>query len=126
MLGIGTYEFLVIVVVAVLVLGPEHLPKVIRTVTRVMSDLRRINTEFQRTINFELADPPPKAAVSKKRGKTPAREASPDGEGLGVASGPEPSAQPAPFCAEQAQATGGEESNSRAGAPFPPMQGGRP
>ena len=53
MLGIGTSEFLVIIVVAILVLGPEHLPRVLRTVQKVMSDFRRISTDFQRVVNLE-------------------------------------------------------------------------
>ena len=53
MFGIGTSEFLVIVIVAVLVLGPEHLPRIMRTFTRVMSEIRRVSKDFQRTLNFE-------------------------------------------------------------------------
>ena len=53
MLGVGTYEFLVILVVAVLVLGPEHLPKVMRTMQKVMGTVRQVSTEFQRTMNLE-------------------------------------------------------------------------
>lgn len=53
MFGIGTTEFLVIIVVAILVLGPEHLPRITRTVAKVMSDFRRVSTEFQRTMNLE-------------------------------------------------------------------------
>ncbi len=56
MFGIGSTELLVIVVVAVLVLGPEHLPRVVRTLTKVMSDFRRISTEFQRAVNLELSE----------------------------------------------------------------------
>ena len=55
MFGIGTSEFLVILVVAVLVLGPEHLPRIMRTMTKVMSDFRRVSTDFQRTINLEAS-----------------------------------------------------------------------
>jgi sec-independent protein translocase protein TatB len=54
MFGIGTFEFLVIILVAVLVLGPEQLPRVVRTVTRVMSDFRRISTDFQRAVNLQV------------------------------------------------------------------------
>lgn len=53
MFGIGTFEFLVIILVAVLVLGPEQLPRVVRTVTKVMSDFRRISTDFQRAVNLQ-------------------------------------------------------------------------
>lgn len=55
MFGIGTTEFLVIIVVAILVLGPEHLPRIMRTVSKVMSDFRRVSTEFQRTMNLEAS-----------------------------------------------------------------------
>jgi sec-independent protein translocase protein TatB len=53
MLGIGPTEFLVIIIVAVLVLGPEHLPRIMRTFTRIMSEVRRVSTDFQRTLNLE-------------------------------------------------------------------------
>lgn len=55
MFGIGSTELLVILVVALLVLGPEQLPKIMRTVGKSMADFRRISTEFQRTINTEAA-----------------------------------------------------------------------
>ena len=53
MFGIGTMELFVILLVGVLVLGPEHLPKIMRSLTKVMSDVRRVSTDFQRTINLE-------------------------------------------------------------------------
>ncbi len=53
MFGIGSSEFLLIMLVAVLVLGPEHLPKLVRTFGKVMADVRRVSTDFQRTINLE-------------------------------------------------------------------------
>ena len=72
MFGIGTMEIIVILLVGVMVLGPEHLPKLVRTLTRVMSDVRRVSTDFQRTINLEVnaedqrqAD----AAMKKKKKK---------------------------------------------------------
>lgn len=53
MFGIGSTEFLVIILVAILVLGPEHLPRIMRTVQKFMSDFRRVSTEFQRAVNLE-------------------------------------------------------------------------
>ena len=53
MFGIGTMELLVILLVGVMVLGPEHLPKLVRTLAKVMSEVRRVSTDFQRTINLE-------------------------------------------------------------------------
>ncbi len=53
MFGIGPSEFVVIAIVAILVLGPEHLPKVMRTFNKAMSDFRRVSTDLQRTLNME-------------------------------------------------------------------------
>ncbi len=56
MFGIGSTEFLVIILVALLVLGPRNLTKVSRTVGRYVGEFRRISTDFQRTLNAEVAE----------------------------------------------------------------------
>ena len=55
MFGIGSMEVLVILVVALLVLGPKNLPKVASTVGKAMGQFRRVSTEFQRSLNTEIA-----------------------------------------------------------------------
>ena len=74
MFGIGTTEFLVIIVVAILVLGPEHLPRIMRTVSKVMSDFRRVSTEFQRTINLEASQEEWERQQAAERKKKRARK----------------------------------------------------
>ena len=54
MFNLGGMEILVIVVVALLVLGPEKLPKVMRTIGKTVGDLRRASTEFQRSVSLEI------------------------------------------------------------------------
>ena len=54
MFGIGSTELLVILLVAFLVLGPSHLPKVAKTLGKVMGEFRRVSTDFQRTLNIEV------------------------------------------------------------------------
>ncbi len=56
MFGIGSTEFLVILLVALLVLGPKSLAKVSRTVGKYVGEFRRVSTEFQRTLNAEVAE----------------------------------------------------------------------
>lgn len=55
MFGIGGMEFVLILIVALVVLGPDHLPRVMRTLGKTVGDLRRASTEFQRTMNTEMA-----------------------------------------------------------------------
>ena len=52
MFGIGSMELLVILVVALLVLGPKNLPKIAHTIGRAMGEFRRVSTEFQRTLLY--------------------------------------------------------------------------
>ena len=56
MFGIGSTEFIVILLVALLVLGPKSLAKISRTVGKYMGEFRRVSTEFQRTLNVEAAE----------------------------------------------------------------------
>jgi sec-independent protein translocase protein TatB len=59
-LGIGPMELLVIVVLALIVLGPEKLPEVMAQVGKAMDEFRKATTqlsdEFNRTIQAELKE----------------------------------------------------------------------
>lgn len=55
MFGIGGTELLVILVVALVVLGPKSVPQIARTLGKAMGEFRRVSTEFQRTLNMEAA-----------------------------------------------------------------------
>ena len=50
MFGLGIWEFALILVVGLLVLGPEKLPKVARQLGRIMRELRRAVGEFQTSL----------------------------------------------------------------------------
>ena len=54
MFGIGLPELLLILVLGLLVLGPQRLPEVARTIGRLYGQLRRASEEFQRTIRQDL------------------------------------------------------------------------
>ena len=51
MLGLGWTEMLVIGVVALIVIGPKDLPVVMNRVGKVVGQIRRMGSEFQREIN---------------------------------------------------------------------------
>ena len=96
MFNLGVPEILVILVVALLVLGPEKLPNFMRTIGKAVGELRRASTEFQRTISIEEAESEKKTANrdsltedSLPLHEAPAQEASP-------AAAPETPAKAAP------------------------------
>ncbi len=58
MFGVGMPELLVILVVALLVLGPKKLPEIARSLGRGMAEFRRASNEFTRTLSASLDEPP--------------------------------------------------------------------
>ena len=51
MFGLGFGEVLLVLIVALLVLGPEKLPKLAKTLGRGMREFRRAASEFQQGFN---------------------------------------------------------------------------
>ena len=49
--GIGTSELLVIAIVALIVIGPKDLPKVLRTIGQFTTKMRSLAREFQRHLD---------------------------------------------------------------------------
>ncbi len=56
MFGIGGTELLVIFIVALLVLGPQSLPKIANSLGKALGEFRRVSTEFQRTLSEEASE----------------------------------------------------------------------
>lgn len=56
MFGIGTGEILVILVIALLILGPKELPRVARTIGKTMRELQRTKDEIRDSIDREFED----------------------------------------------------------------------
>ncbi|MGE4296448.1 MAG: Sec-independent protein translocase protein TatB [Desulfovibrionaceae bacterium] len=54
MFGIGTTELLMILVVALLVLGPKKLPEIARTLGKGLAEFRRVSSDFNRTIQADV------------------------------------------------------------------------
>ncbi len=70
MFGIGMPELLVILVVALLVLGPKRLPEMARSLGRGMAEFRRASNEFTRTLSGSIEEPPPQPKKSAGDVKT--------------------------------------------------------
>ena len=58
MFGVGSWEIVVILVVALLVLGPDQLPKLAKTIGKALREVRRASSELR--MNLELDDLPPR------------------------------------------------------------------
>ncbi len=68
MFNVGGGELLVILLVALIVLGPTKLPDAARQFGRVMTELRRLSSGFQREMRAALDDPI--EAAARDRGKS--------------------------------------------------------
>lgn len=76
MLNIGPQELLIILVIALIVVGPQRLPTLGRSIGRSLRELRKAQDEVKRTIRVNLDDDPPNG--SSARG-APAGTAGPTG-----------------------------------------------
>jgi Tat protein translocase TatB subunit len=67
MFNIGGGELIVIMLIALIVLGPQRLPDAARQIGKAMSDLRRLSTGFQNEVRsaIDVADDP--AHVTARR-----------------------------------------------------------
>lgn len=72
MFGIGSTELLVILVVALIVLGPKSLASVSRSLGKAMGEFRRVSTDFQRTLNAESAEAELREKATEQRRKAAA------------------------------------------------------
>ena len=77
MFGIGTTELIIIMLVALIVLGPKQLPGIARSLGKALGEFRRVTTDVQRTLNLEAAKieederEQKKAAVGVKKTEEP-------------------------------------------------------
>jgi len=73
MLNIGPQELLIILVIALIVVGPQRLPALGRSIGRGLRELRKAQDEVKRTIQVNLDDEPPNGssgtpAAARRRG----------------------------------------------------------
>lgn len=67
MLNVGPGEVLVILVIALVVLGPSRLPATARTMGRVLAKVRDLVTKFQQ--EMQAAADAPLEAIARERGR---------------------------------------------------------
>ena len=62
--SIGPAEILVVLVVALIVLGPSRLPSAARSVGKAVGEFRRYSTQFQAELRDGFAEPEPSFPAS--------------------------------------------------------------
>ena len=67
MFGIGSTELLVILVVALIVIGPAKLPEIARSLGKALGEFRRVSTDVKRTIEMEVEHEEQKTKAEKAR-----------------------------------------------------------
>ena len=68
MFGIGMQELIVILVIALLVVGPKKLPEIARALGRGFAEFRRATNDMRQTFDAELRqldDPAPKDSANR-------------------------------------------------------------
>ena len=75
MLNVGPGEVLVILVIALVVLGPSRLPGTARAMGRILAKTRQIVTKFQQ--EMQAAADAPLEALARERGRSEAPAPSP-------------------------------------------------
>lgn len=81
MLNIGPQELIVVLVIALLVVGPSRLPELGRSIGRALREFRKVQDEVKDTFKFDLnEDPEPAPRPGGPRPyRPPANDPKPDG-----------------------------------------------
>jgi Tat protein translocase TatB subunit len=74
MLNIGPQELILILIVALVVVGPQRLPELGRTIGKVLREFRKIQDDVKDTIRFNLDDEPASYVRPRKSPHAPSSD----------------------------------------------------
>ncbi len=101
MLDLGGSKMLVVLLVALVVLGPQELPKLVRKYGKVMAELRRLSGSFHAQIDDVVRDPL-SAFTSEVKDSMRVSHDNPPPNGSTTANQPEPDATDPPSASPSA------------------------
>ncbi len=71
MLNIGPQELILILIVALVVVGPQRLPELGRTIGKTLREFRKIQDDVKDTLKFDLRDDPEPYVRPRRGPRTP-------------------------------------------------------
>lgn len=80
MLNIGPQELIVVLIIALLVVGPSRLPELGRSIGKALREFRKVQDEVKDTFRFDADDEPPPRRSGPVRSGSPAPASRGDGE----------------------------------------------
>jgi len=87
MFGIGMQELLIILVIALIVIGPKKLPELAKSLGRGLAEFKRTADDFQSSIMADLhmpTRPRPTTEPRPQQGMAPGIERAEEGAGLDI------------------------------------------
>jgi sec-independent protein translocase protein TatB len=94
MLNIGPQELLIVLIIALVVVGPQRLPELGRTIGKALRELRKIQDDVKDTIRFDLDDEPEPYVRPRKSPRAPSSDGNGEmtaKDGAAASDAPEPS-----------------------------------
>ncbi|WP_291327335.1 Sec-independent protein translocase protein TatB [Desulfovibrio sp. UCD-KL4C] len=73
MFGIGTTELIVILVVALIIIGPQKLPELIKNLGRGLSEVKKMSNDVKSTLDAEVTAADNERQAKEDRAKEEAR-----------------------------------------------------
>ncbi|UCF31035.1 MAG: twin-arginine translocase subunit TatB [bacterium] len=118
MLGIGMQEILIILVVALIVIGPKRLPDLAKTLGRGFAEFKKAADDLEQTVRKDLEFERRKEFAEKYPDLIPDEEGKPDAAGpggeppveesSGMTAGPVAAEQPSPLSYSPDEIEGGD------------------
>jgi len=79
MFGVGFLELVVILVIALVAVGPERLPELAKAIGKIFADLKSASNELRRSVSQDTETAPPGPGLKPKTRD----DAEPEGKGGG-------------------------------------------
>jgi sec-independent protein translocase protein TatA len=77
MLNIGPQELIVVLLIALIVVGPKRLPELGRSIGRALTEFRKVQSDVRDTLRFGAEDEPTFVSPTKARNAPPAQAGDP-------------------------------------------------